>query len=112
MRPERLDHVLAQSRAEDRAALATYLRAGYPKQAQSLCLLHRLAEVAEVIELGWPVEPMLDGPVIRRAAAQSPLDSASGASWRSSAPVHVTGERSGDDALSPAVQVRPQAGPT
>ncbi|MDF3303198.1 tryptophan synthase subunit alpha [Streptomyces tropicalis] len=68
----RFDQVLAQARASNRAALATYLPAGYPTQAQSLRILHRLAEVTDVIELGWPYsEPSLDGPVIQRAAAQS-----------------------------------------
>ncbi|MET8816529.1 tryptophan synthase subunit alpha [Streptomyces sp. NPDC004549] len=70
--PARFDQVLARARADNRAALATYLPAGYPSQAQSLRILHRLAEVSDVIELGWPYsEPTLDGPVIQRAAAQS-----------------------------------------
>ncbi|MGW6145599.1 tryptophan synthase subunit alpha [Streptomyces sp. NPDC055140] len=70
--PARFDQVLARARADNRAALATYLPAGYPTQDQSLRILHRLAEVTDVIELGWPYsEPTLDGPVIARAAAQS-----------------------------------------
>jgi tryptophan synthase alpha chain len=70
--PARFDQVLARARADNRAALATYLPAGYPNQAQSLRILHRLAEVTDVIELGWPYsEPSLDGPVIQRAGAQS-----------------------------------------
>ncbi|MCQ1580417.1 tryptophan synthase subunit alpha [Streptomyces parvus] len=68
----RFDQVLAHARADNRAALATYLPAGYPTQAQSLRIMHRLAEVTDVIELGWPYsEPTMDGPVIQRAAAQS-----------------------------------------
>ncbi|MFI6277979.1 tryptophan synthase subunit alpha [Streptomyces sp. NPDC050988] len=70
--PARFDQVLARTRADNRAALATYLPAGYPNQAQSLRILHSLAEVTDVIELGWPyTEPMLDGPVIQQAGAQS-----------------------------------------
>ncbi|MGW3391929.1 tryptophan synthase subunit alpha [Streptomyces cinereoruber] len=70
--PARFDQVLAHARADNRAALATYLPAGYPTQAQSLRILHRLSEVTDVIELGWPyTEPSLDGPVIQKAAAQS-----------------------------------------
>ncbi|MFH8257825.1 tryptophan synthase subunit alpha [Streptomyces roseolus] len=70
--PARFDQVLAQARADNRAALATYLPAGYPTQAQSLRILHRLAEATDVIELGWPYsEPSLDGPAIQKAAAQS-----------------------------------------
>ncbi|MCX4826369.1 tryptophan synthase subunit alpha [Streptomyces sp. NBC_01142] len=70
--PARFDQVLARARADNRAALATYLPAGYPNQAQSLRILHRLAGVTDVIELGWPFsEPTLDGPVIQRAGAQS-----------------------------------------
>ncbi|MCX4681628.1 tryptophan synthase subunit alpha [Streptomyces sp. NBC_01433] len=64
--------MLARARADNRAALATYLPAGYPNQTQSLRILHRLAEVSDVIELGWPYsEPTLDGPVIQRAGAQA-----------------------------------------
>ncbi len=70
--PARFDQVLAHARAGNRAALATYLPAGYPTQAQSLRILHRLAEVTDVIELGWPYsEPSLDGKVIQKAAARS-----------------------------------------
>ncbi|MFF7117508.1 tryptophan synthase subunit alpha [Streptomyces albogriseolus] len=70
--PARFDQVLAHARADNRAALATYLPAGYPTQAQNLRILHRLAEVTDVIELGWPYsEPSLDGPVIQKAAARS-----------------------------------------
>lgn len=70
--PARFDQVLARARADNRAALATYLPAGYPTQVQSLRILHRLAEISDVIEVGWPYsEPILDGPVIRRASSQS-----------------------------------------
>jgi tryptophan synthase alpha chain len=52
----RFDQVLARIRADNRAALATYLPAGYPNQAQSLWVLPRLAEVADAIELGRPYD--------------------------------------------------------
>ncbi|MFF3957405.1 tryptophan synthase subunit alpha [Streptomyces sp. NPDC001890] len=70
--PARFNQAFAHARADNRAALATYLPAGYPNQTQSLRILHRLAEVTDVIELGWPHhEPTLDGPAIQRAGAQS-----------------------------------------
>ncbi|MFI0813595.1 tryptophan synthase subunit alpha [Streptomyces echinatus] len=52
--PARFDQVLARACADNRAALATYLPVGYPNQARSLRILHRLAEVTDVVELGWP----------------------------------------------------------
>ncbi|MGP3953486.1 tryptophan synthase subunit alpha [Streptomyces sp. 7N604] len=68
----RLDRTFAAARGEGRAALATYLPVGYPTPSQSLRILHRLAETADVIELGWPYsDPMMDGPVIQRAATQA-----------------------------------------
>jgi tryptophan synthase alpha chain len=52
----RFDQVLALTRDDNRTALATYLPAGYPNQAQSLRVLHRLAEVTDAIELGQPYD--------------------------------------------------------
>jgi hypothetical protein len=52
----RCDQVLTRTRADNRAALATYLSADYPKQGQSLRILHRLAGVTDVLELGWPYD--------------------------------------------------------
>ncbi len=52
--PARFDQAPARSCAGNRAAQATYLPAGYPNQAQSQRILHHLAEVTDVIELGWP----------------------------------------------------------
>lgn len=56
----RFDQVLARTRAGNRAALATYLPAGYPNQTQRLGILHRLAEVTDVIDLGWPYDHASD----------------------------------------------------
>lgn len=50
----RLDQVLARTRADNRAALATDLPARYPNEAQILRIPHSLAEVTDAIELGWP----------------------------------------------------------
>lgn len=54
----------------DRAALITYLMAGYPDRATSLAALRAAAEAgADIIELGVPYgDPLADGPVIARAA--------------------------------------------
>lgn len=55
----------------DRAALITYLMAGYPDRAMSLESLHAAARAgSDVIELGVPYgDPLADGPVIAEAAA-------------------------------------------
>ncbi|MFI6545471.1 tryptophan synthase subunit alpha [Streptomyces prunicolor] len=67
-----LDHALARSRAEQRAALGLYLPVGYPTRAAGLDALHLMAKHADVLQLGVPhTDPVLDGPVIRRAAAQA-----------------------------------------
>lgn len=55
---------------EERAALVTYLMAGYPDRATSLLSLEAAVEGgADVIELGVPYgDALADGPVIVRAA--------------------------------------------
>ncbi|MFD4412482.1 tryptophan synthase subunit alpha [Streptomyces sp. NPDC058475] len=68
----RLDHALAASRAQRRAALGLYLPVGYPTRAASLDALHQMAQSADVLELGVPhTSPVLDGPVIQEAVAQA-----------------------------------------
>ncbi|MDZ4167717.1 MAG: tryptophan synthase subunit alpha [Coriobacteriia bacterium] len=54
----------------DRAALITYLMAGYPDRATSLESLRAAARAgADVVELGVPYgDPLADGPVIAEAA--------------------------------------------
>ncbi|MFJ5952598.1 hypothetical protein [Streptomyces noursei] len=50
--PARFDQVLAYTRADNQAALATDLPAGH--QPRNLRILHRLPQVTNVIELGCP----------------------------------------------------------
>ncbi|MEU6548476.1 hypothetical protein [Streptomyces sp. NPDC046859] len=52
--PARFDQPLAHARADNRPALAAYVPASWPTQAQNLRILNHLAEVTDVIELGWP----------------------------------------------------------
>lgn len=62
-------------RAERRAALITFLTAGFPTANQSRDALRRAAlEGADIIEVGIPFsDPLADGPVIQRAT-QTALD--------------------------------------
>ena len=57
-------------KARGRTGLVAYIAAGDPTRAQTVPLLHTLAESgADIIELGVPFsDPMADGPVIQRAA--------------------------------------------
>ncbi|MBC2869869.1 tryptophan synthase subunit alpha [Streptomyces mexicanus] len=68
----RLERTLAASSAEGRAALGLYLPIGYPTRSASVDALHFMAQSADVLELGVPhTHPVLDGPVIRQAAAEA-----------------------------------------
>ncbi|MEU0942336.1 tryptophan synthase subunit alpha [Streptomyces canus] len=68
----RLDHVLATSRAQQRAALGLYLPVNYPTRSASREALHAIAAHADLVELGVPHhQPHLDGPVIQQAVAQA-----------------------------------------
>ncbi|WP_051853233.1 tryptophan synthase subunit alpha [Streptomyces sp. NRRL S-146] len=68
----RLDQVFAATRAQGRAALAAYLPVGFPTFSQSMDALHAVAAHADVLELGVPFsDPMMDGPIIQQATAQS-----------------------------------------
>lgn len=68
----RLDYALATSREEQRAALAIYLPVNYPNRGASREALLLAAEHADVVELGVPHHTCpMDGPVIRKAAAQA-----------------------------------------
>ncbi len=60
----------ATARAERRAALITFLTAGYPSLAESASLARALQDGgADLIELGVPFsDPMADGPTIQRAS--------------------------------------------
>lgn len=63
----------ARLKAENRAALVTFITAGDPDRATSQSLLDGLPEAgADIIELGMPfTDPMADGPVIELAAGRA-----------------------------------------
>ena len=69
----RIDKRFAQTRAEGRAALVTFVMAGDPDPAISLALVRALpAAGADVIELGMPfTDPMADGPSIQAAGLRA-----------------------------------------
>ena len=69
----RIDKRFAQTRAEGRAALVTFVMAGDPDPAISLALVRALpAAGADVIELGMPfTDPMADGPAIQAAGLRA-----------------------------------------
>ena len=68
-----LSEVFDRCRAEDRAALVGYLPAGFPDMETSLAAVRALAEAgADVVEVGVPyTDPLMDGPVIQRAATRA-----------------------------------------
>ena len=65
----RLQNRFAELKAQDRAALVTFITAGDPDYATSLEILKGLPDAgADVIELGMPfTDPMADGPAIQLA---------------------------------------------
>src|SRR5689334_12311697 len=69
----RIDRRFAELKQQDRAALVTFLTAGYPDHATSLAILKALPEAgADVIELGMPfTDPMADGPAIQAAGLRA-----------------------------------------
>lgn len=73
MPTSRIEHRFAKVKAEDRAALVTYMMAGDPDletSYQALCALRDNG--ADVIELGAPfTDPMADGPAIQKAALRA-----------------------------------------
>lgn len=71
-----LDDVFARCRSEDRAALIGYLTAGHPDREGSRAAVRALAQAgADVVEVGVPyTDPLMDGPVIQRAADQALTD--------------------------------------
>lgn len=68
-----LDGVFARCREEGRAALIGYLPVGYPSVEGSLDAVRTLAEAgADIVEVGMPYsDPVMDGPVIQRAATEA-----------------------------------------
>jgi len=69
----RIDERFAQLRAEQRAALVTFVMAGDPDLATSLDILRSLPKAgADVIEIGMPfTDPMADGPAIQAAGLRA-----------------------------------------
>lgn len=65
--------VLARCRDEGRAALIAYLPVGFPDLAGSIEAMLAVVEAGvDVVEVGVPYsDPLMDGPVIQRAAAQA-----------------------------------------
>ncbi|MEE6269278.1 tryptophan synthase subunit alpha [Streptomyces noursei] len=66
---ELLSSVLAQAKAEDRAALVGYLPAGFPTVDGGIrAMIEMLDGGCDVVEVGLPhSDPVLDGPVIQTA---------------------------------------------
>ena len=73
MKPrDRLEARILAARAENRLALLPYLVAGHPYVHGWDRVLTRVAERADVVELGLPFsDPTADGPVIAAAARQA-----------------------------------------
>jgi len=66
---ERVLAAFDRAAAEGRAALVTYLTAGFPDAERSLAAAQALARHADLIELGLPFsDPLGDGPTIQRAS--------------------------------------------
>jgi tryptophan synthase alpha chain len=70
---QRLEERLLRARAAGRLALLPYLMAGFPRREGFAETLARVAEEADVVELGLPFsDPTADGPVLA-AAGQTAL---------------------------------------
>lgn len=69
----RIDATFARCRAENRAALVTYVMAGDPDPQTSLAVLKALPEAgADIVEFGLPfTDPMADGPAIQAAGLRA-----------------------------------------
>jgi tryptophan synthase alpha chain len=62
-----------KARAEGRAALVGYLPAGYPTVPEGITAIRAMAESGvDLVEIGLPYsDPVMDGPVIQRAAERA-----------------------------------------
>jgi tryptophan synthase alpha chain len=69
----RLSAAFARCRAENRAALITYVMAGDPDSGTSLAILRALPGAgADIVEFGLPfTDPMADGPAIQAAGLRA-----------------------------------------
>lgn len=70
---ERLQHVFAQTKKEQRSALVSFVSAGDPNYQTSLDILKKLPQAgADIIELGMPFsDPMADGPAIQQSSLRA-----------------------------------------
>ena len=70
---KRLDDAFARARAEQRAALVTYIMAGDPDRETARAILNALpAAGADIVEFGIPfTDPMADGPSIQAAGLRA-----------------------------------------
>jgi tryptophan synthase alpha chain len=70
---QRIESRFAQCRAENRAALVTYVMAGDPDPETSLEILKSLPKAgADIVEFGLPfTDPMADGPAIQAAGLRA-----------------------------------------
>lgn len=65
----RIQKAFEKAHAEGRRAVIPYLTAGYPDPESFLTLAGRLAEAADLFEIGLPYsDPLGDGPVIQQAS--------------------------------------------
>ncbi len=69
----RIDATFARCRAENRAALVTYVMAGDPDPETSFAILEGLPQAgADIVELGLPfTDPMADGPAIQASGLRA-----------------------------------------
>lgn len=68
----RIDKTFAALKAAGRKALVTFTMAGDPDEKTSLAILERLAESADILEIGMPfTDPMADGPAIQAAGLRA-----------------------------------------
>ena len=84
----RLDAAFARARAQDRAALITYVMAGDPDPGTSLAVLRALPGAgADIVELGLPfTDPMAASARCGRARASPPPSTSCAASGRRTRP--------------------------
>lgn len=68
----RIQNTFHRLKAEGRKALITFTMAGDPDQETSLAILHRLAQSADILEIGMPfTDPMADGPAVQAAGLRA-----------------------------------------
>lgn len=68
----RIDETFARLKAEGRKALVTFTMAGDPDAQTALDILFKLADSADILEIGMPFsDPMADGPAIQAAGLRA-----------------------------------------